>query len=152
MEFTRLFDVFEYQLEHHPLQWSLVEKVEGKWTGYSTQEVVDKCNAVSNGLYAYGIRPGDKIAIISTNRPAWNMVDIGMMAIGAINIPVYPNISIEDYRYIFNDAGVKIAFVGDKSLYEKILSIKNEIPSLKRIYTFNEVAGAPNWFARRRTS
>jgi len=145
MEFTRLFDVFEYQLEHHPLQWSLVEKVDGKWTGYSTKEVVDKCKSVSNGLYAYGIRPGDKIAIISTNRPAWNMVDIGMMAIGAINIPVYPNISIEDYKYIFNDAGVKIAFVGDKSLYEKILSIKNEIPSLERIYTFNDVAGAPNW-------
>jgi len=145
MEFKRLFDVFEYQLEHHPLQWSLVEKVDGEWKGYSTREVVDKSNAVSNGLYAYGVRPGDKIAIIATNRPAWNMVDIGIMAIGAINIPVYPNISIEDYKYIFNDADVKIAFVGDKSLYEKILAIKPEIPSLERIYTFSEVKDAPHW-------
>jgi len=145
MEFRRLFDVFEYQLEHHPLALSLAEKLDGKWVGYSTREVVDKCNAFSNGLYAYGIRPGDKIALIATNRPAWNMVDVGMMAIGAINVPIYPNISIDDYRYIFNDAGVKLAFVGDKSLYEKILAIKDEIPSLERIFTFNEVAGAPNW-------
>src|ERR1700722_12384449 len=107
MEFTRLFDVFEYQLEHHPLQLSLVEKIGSEWKGYSTRQVVEKCRAVSNGLYAYGVRPGDKIAIIATNRPAWNMMDIGLMTIGAINVPVYPNISIEDYRYIFNHSEVK---------------------------------------------
>ncbi len=145
MEFKRLFDVFEYQLEHHPLQLSLAEKVEGEWKGYSTKEVVEKCRAVSNGLYHYGIRPGDKIAIIATNRPAWNMVDIGLMGIGAINVPMYPNISIEDYRYIFKEAEVKIAFVGDKPLYEKILSIRPELPSLEKIYTFNEVQGVPHW-------
>ncbi len=145
MEFKRLFDIFEYQLEHHPLQISLAEKVGGEWKGYSTQEVVDMCRAFSNGLYQYGIRPGDKIAIIATNRPGWNIVDVGMMSVGAINVPVYPNISIDDYRYIFNDASVKLAFVGDKALYERISAIKKDIPSLEKIFTFNDVAGAPNW-------
>ena len=145
MEFNRLFDIFEYQAEHHPLKLSIAEKVDGAWKGYSTAEVVEKCKAVSNGLYGYGIRPGDKIAIISTNRPAWNIVDVGMMAIGAINVPMYPNISIADYLYIFNNAEIKLAFVGDRQLYEKINSIKSQIPSLEKIYTFNKVEGADHW-------
>jgi long-chain acyl-CoA synthetase len=65
--------------------------------------------------------------------------------VGAINVPVYPNISIDDYRYIFNDAGVRIAFVGDRALYQKISAIMHEIPALEKIYTFSEVPGAPHW-------
>jgi len=145
MEFKRLFDAFEYQLEHHPLQVSLVGKENGTWVSMSTTEVVEKCRQVSNGLYEYGIRPGDRVSIISTNRPAWSIVDVGMMSIGAINVPVYPNITIDDYRYIFNDAGVRVVFVGDKALYQKISSIMHEIPSLERIYTFTDVPGAHHW-------
>jgi long-chain acyl-CoA synthetase len=145
MEFKRLFDVMDYQLEHHPLQVSLVSKVDNQWVSQSTAEVVEQCREMSNGLYRYGVRPGDKVAIVSTNRPEWTIADIAMMSIGAINVPVYPNISIDDYRYIFNDAGVKLAFVGDKALYGKISSIMHEIPTLERIYTFSEVNGAHYW-------
>jgi long-chain acyl-CoA synthetase len=145
MEFRRLFDVMEYQLEHHPLQVSLVSKVENEWISESTAEIVEQCRQISNGLYRYGIRPGDKIALVSTNRTEWTIADIGMMTVGAINVPVYPNINIDDYRYIFNHAEVKLAFVGDKTLYSKISSIMHEIPTLERIYTFSEVNGAHHW-------
>jgi long-chain acyl-CoA synthetase len=145
MEFKRLFDIFDYQLEHHALQVSLAGKVNDQWVSRSTAEIVEQCRDLSNGLYRHGIRPGDKVAIIATNRPEWCIADVAIMGVGAINIPVYPNISIDDYRYIFNDAEVKIAFVGDKALYSRISSIQHEIPSLERIYTFTDVPGTHQW-------
>src|SRR5688572_8205150 len=98
MEFTRLFDAFYYQQENYPFEDALAEKINGEWVKYSTQEIIDTINKVSRGLYNLGVRPGDKIAIISPNRTEWNYIDMGMLQIGAINIPVYPNISIDDYR------------------------------------------------------
>ncbi|MGZ5303395.1 MAG: AMP-dependent synthetase/ligase [Bacteroidia bacterium] len=145
MQFNRLFDVFYYQQQHNPLPDALADKVKGEWIKYSTQDVLDNINAVSRGLYNLGIRPGDKIAIVSTNRTEWNFIDLGLLQIGAINVPVYPNISIEDYRFIFADAEVKLVFVSDKPLYNKLRPLLDEIPSLQNIYTFNEVEGAPNW-------
>src|SRR5690606_23854632 len=92
-----------------------------------------------------GVKHGDKIAIAtSTNRTEWNLLDIGLQQIGCISIPVYPSISEEDYTYIFNDSGVKFAFVSDQKLYDKIQSIRKDVPSLISVYTFDEVAGAPN--------
>jgi long-chain acyl-CoA synthetase len=145
MEFERLFDVFYYQQERYPLQVALAEKVNKQWVTYSTADVIQKINEISRGLYKYGIRPGDKIAIIAPSRPAWNFLDIGMMQIGAINVPVYPNISLNDYLYIFKEADVRLAFVADKALYNKISSIRDQLPGLENIYTINEVPGAPNW-------
>src|SRR5688500_9934049 len=127
MEFERLFDAFYYQLEKNPLEDAIAEKIDGEWVKYSTQEVLDKINAVSRGLYDIGIRPDDTIAIVSPNRAEWNWMDQGMLQICAINVPVYPNISIDDYRFIFNDAEVKLVFVSDKSLYSEIEPLINEI-------------------------
>jgi long-chain acyl-CoA synthetase len=105
------------------------------------QEVTDKCNAVSRGLLQLGLMPGDKIALISPNRPEWNFVDIGMMQIGIINVPVYPTISENDYKFIFNDAEIKLAFVADVELFKKINNIKNDCPALQHIYAFEKVEG-----------
>ncbi len=145
MKFERLFDVFYYQQENNPLPDAIAEKIKGEWVKYSTAEILEQINAVSRGLYKLGIRPGDKIAIVSTNRSEWNFIDLGLLQIGAINVPVYPNISIEDYRFIFSDAEVKLVFVSDKALYNKVKPLQTEINSLQNIYTFNEVENAPHW-------
>src|SRR5437868_234640 len=118
-EFTRLFDVFQYQQERNPVPDALAEKLNGKWLSYSTDEIIVRINSLSRGLYRYGIQPGDKIAIISGNRPAWNITDLATMQVGGITIPIYPNISLDDYRFIFKDAEIKLAFVADKNLYTK---------------------------------
>jgi long-chain acyl-CoA synthetase len=144
-EFRRLFDAFRYQQEQYPVEDSLAEKVNGQWIKYSSAEVISQCDAVSRGLYKHGIRPGDKIAIIATNRPTWNFLDVGMMQAGAINVPVYPNISLDDYRFILSDAEVKTVFVGDRSLYNKISPLQKEIHSIEKIYTLSMVEGAPHW-------
>lgn len=142
----RLFDFPRYQLKHTPLKDSLVNKIDGKWTPVSTQEYVDKADQMGRALIDYGIKPGDKIALISTtNRWEWNVMDIGILECGAIDVPVYPSISEADYEYIFNDSEVKLCFVSDKELYEKVNNIKGKVDSLKEIYVFDEEQGLPNW-------
>lgn len=145
MKITRLFDFLEHQLQNSPRPDSIVMKRNGEWQKISTEEYVLKANAISRGFLNLGIKHGDKIAIASaTNRTEWNLLDIGLQQIGCISIPVYPTISPSDYAYIFNDAEVKFAFVSDADLYEKIISVKDQIPSLVSVYTFDNVEGAPN--------
>ena len=101
IEITRLFDFAYYQLEKFKLENAFTTQYDGKWVSTSTQEFINKGNAVSRGLLRLGIKPGDKIAVLSSsNRTEWNILDLGVLQIGAINIPVYPTISKEDYEYI----------------------------------------------------
>jgi len=144
-EVKRLFDVARFQLAHYPKTDMLTAKVNGKWTPYSTREVVEMSDMFSRGLLVLGINPGDKIAMISNNRPEWNISDLGILQTGAIDVPVYPTISENDYKFIFNDAEVKLCLVSDKALYDKVMLIKNEVPTLKEIYSFDIIPGVKNW-------
>lgn len=143
---TRLFDFPRYQLAHKPLPDSLATKVNGSWKKISTQDYVSLSEQFGRAVIAAGLQPGDKIAVASTNnRYEWNILDIGTLQAGCVDVPVYPTISEDDYEYIFNDAGVKLVFVSDEALYEKIIHIKDKVEGLAEIYTFDEVKGAPNW-------
>src|ERR1017187_1101409 len=138
-DFTRLFDIIYYQQEKYPQPDAFACKVNGEWKKFSTQNVIDTANQVSLALLKLGVKPDDKIALVSNNRPEWNMTDIGMLQIGAVNVPVYPTISEHEYRFIFNDAEIKYAFVSDKNLFTKISNIKSDVPSLKGIFSFDKV-------------
>ncbi len=141
----RLFDIPYHQLTKFPNDKMFTTKKDGIWTSISTSFFIDLVNSISKGLIAKGIQPGDKIGIISSNRYEWNSLDVASLQIGAIVVPVYPNISIDDYTYIFNDAGIKICVVGDKNLYEKIDSIRFKLESLNELYCFDNETGIPHW-------
>ena len=146
MSVTRLFDFAHHALYKFPKEDALVTKYNGVWTKTSTKEYVSQGNKISRGLLKLGIKPGDKIGLISTNnRTEWHIMDLGILQIGAIDVPVYPTISIEDYIYIFNNAEIKYVFVSDKDLYEKLLQVKPQVESLKGIFTFDDIPGAANW-------
>lgn len=146
MEATRLFEVLHYQKAHNPKEVTLAErKAEGGWITYSVDECIDYVNRVSKGLLALGIEAADTVALISNNRPQWNFVDMGMQQIGAINVPIYPTISEKEYAFIFKHAEIKVAFVSDKELLGKIEAIREKVPSLQAIYTFDEIDGAKHW-------
>lgn len=146
MSVSRLFDFAHLALSKFPKEDALVTKYNGVWTKTATQELVNKGNKISRGLLKLGIKPGDKIGIISTNnRTEWCVMDLGILQIGAIDVPVYPTISVEDYIYIFNNAEIKYCFVSDNDLYEKLVQVKPNVESLKGIFTFDEIPGAPNW-------
>lgn len=146
MQTKRLFDLLTEQNQLRPGQPFLSAKVpaEGgkKWITYTIAEVQEKVNQVSQLLLDLGLNPNDKIALIATNRPEWNFVDVGAMQVGVQAVPMYPTISESDYEFIFNDAEIKYAFVGDESIYAKVLPLKNRVASLKDIYTFDPVSGA----------
>lgn len=143
---TRLFDFPYYQLSKNNLPDCLVTKYGDEWVKTSTQEFIDKSNAISRGLLRLGVNKNDKIALISTNnRTEWCIMDIGTLQTGSQTVPIYPTISAEDYEYILNHSESVYCFVSDKEVYDKVMAIKKNVPSLKEVYTFNEIKGAKNW-------
>ncbi|MCD6544658.1 MAG: long-chain fatty acid--CoA ligase [Flavobacteriaceae bacterium] len=145
-EIKRLFDIPQYQLEKYNLDKAFVSKSSGEWVATSSKEFIDQVNKISRGLLKLGIKQGDKIAIISsTNRTEWNIMDIGMLQIGVTTIPMYPTISKDDYKYIFNHAEVNYCFLSDEVLFQKAKVAKKEVPTLKEIYSFDVIKGCKNW-------
>ncbi|WP_336068729.1 long-chain fatty acid--CoA ligase [Mesoflavibacter sp. CH_XMU1404-2] len=145
IEVTRLFDFPYYQLEKHNLDAALVTKKNGKWEATSTKEYIDKANALSRALLKLGVNKNDKIAVISsTNRTEWNIVDIGVLQLGAQNIPIYPTISAEDYEYVLNHSESIYCFVSDKEVLEKINKVKDKT-KLKEVYSFDHIEGCKHY-------
>jgi len=142
---TRAFDFAYHQLDKYPQEDCLVDKREGKWVKTSTQEYVNKAMEMSRGLIKMGIKPGDKVGLISNNRSEWNIADVAILQIGAVSVPIYPTITEKEYTYIFNNAEIKLCVVSDEELYGKVSSIKPDVPSLREVFTFNKVEGARHW-------
>lgn len=143
---TRLFDFPYHQLEKYNLKDALVTKYEGQWIKTSTQEYLDKANAISRGLLRLGVNKNDKIAIISSNnRTEWHITDIGVLQTGAQTVPMYPTISAEDYEYILNHSESQYVFVSDIEVYQKLQSIKANVPLLKDVFSYNDIAGCKSW-------
>ncbi len=145
-ELTRLFDFPYYQLEKFNLKKSLVTKYNGEWIATSTKEYLDKANAISRGLLSLGVRSNDKIALISmTNRTEWNIMDIGIMQLGAQNVPIYPTISEDDYEYVLNHSESKFCFVSCDEVLQKVRAIQGKVPKLKEVYSFDQLPNCKNW-------
>ncbi len=148
----RLFDCIQNQLEKNPLEDMLAGKESGQWKKYSSATVKEIVDKLSSGLLSLGISCGDmtpegrdKIAILSKNRPEWVLLDLAVQQIGAILVPVYPTINVNELEFVLKDAQVKLAFVNDEDLYLKVLSLKEKVQSLGEIYTFEHVANARHW-------
>jgi long-chain acyl-CoA synthetase len=144
---TRLFDFPYYQLEKFSsISDALVTKQNGEWIKTSTQEYIDNANAISRALLRLGVNKNDKIAVISTNnRTEWNITDIGILQTGAQNVPIYPTISEDDYEYILNHSGAIYCFISDSEVLRKINLIRDKVPYLKEVYSFNSIEGCKNW-------
>ncbi|MBL0335920.1 MAG: long-chain fatty acid--CoA ligase [Chitinophagaceae bacterium] len=148
----RLFDCIQYHLDKKPLDVMLSGKEGGQWKKYSTQAVKDIVDQLSAGLLSMGISSNDmtaegrdKIAILCKNRPEWIMLDLAVQQIGAILVPIYPTINVNELEFVLRDAQVKMAFVNDEDLFLKVLSLKEKLPSLKDIFTFEHTANARHW-------
>ncbi|MCH2225429.1 MAG: AMP-dependent synthetase/ligase, partial [Crocinitomicaceae bacterium] len=145
IETTRLFDVPHFQMKKHPNEKMFVTKKNGTWEGVSTRTFLDEAMAISKGLVALGVQPGDMVGLVSNTRYEWNVMDIAIQQTGAIVVPFYPNISENDYRYIFNDAGIKLCVVSNEELHIKIKNVQPSVASLEHIFTMEDVPGAKHW-------
>jgi long-chain acyl-CoA synthetase len=143
MDVRRSFDILPNQLEKFSKSDSLAAKINGHYEPLGTQQVQDQVNQVSLGLLNLGLKQGDKVAIISMNRPEWLIADFGIAQIGGASVPMYPSITVEDYKYIFTDASVRAVFVADKHLFDKVKEATAglDIPA-QNVFTFDKVEGA----------
>jgi long-chain acyl-CoA synthetase len=148
----RLFDCLQQHLQNAPLDDMLAGKEGGRWKTYGTKETAKIVDELSAGLLSLGIGPNnmtvegrDKVAILCKNRPEWVMLDLAVQQIGALLIPIYPTINVNDLEFILNDARVKIVFVNDEETFHKVAIIKDRVPSVKEIFTFEHVANARHW-------
>ncbi len=145
MEITRVFDLLPYyKATFAPKEDVLAGKEDGKWVRYSIDDYIDAANSISYGLLALGLEKGDRIATISNNRPEWNFVDMGALQVGVIHVPIYPNISESDYRYILRHSEARYVFISGREQLRKIEHLLPEIPSVKGIYSFQPLQGIPH--------
>ena len=140
MEVSRIFDLLPYyKATFDPKDDVLAGKEKGEWVKYNIDQYIDIVNNISYGFLKLGVKPGDKIATISPNRPEWNFLDMAISGIGAIHVPIYPTISEADYKYILNHSEVRYVFVSGEELLRKIRHILPEVKSLEGLYTFKHI-------------
>lgn len=141
MKLARLFDLIPNQISTHDKKIAVSKKKNGDWIHFSSRDLKEISDNLSLAFIKHGIKAEDKVAIISENCPEWNFIDFALQQIGAVSVPMYPTISSEDYKFIFDHAEVKMVFVGDANIYEKA----KEVAGNRSIYSFQKMEGVVYW-------
>ncbi len=151
-EQSRIFDFLYHQLNHYSKEVMFAGKVGETWKSYSTKEVAATINKLSAGFLKMGlsghdmqVEHQDKIAIVSKNRPEWLMLDMACQQIGIPLCPIYPTTNPKELAFILNDASIKHIFISGEDILEKVESIKNEVPSLQGIFSFDKLKEVTYW-------
>lgn len=146
MQLTRVFDLLEF----YPAQFgnkpdTFVAKEKGEWKKWSFNTFSEHAYLIAAGLIESGIKRGDRIAILSNNRPEWNIIDFGAQLCGAILVPIYPTIAEADLNFILSDSEAKIIFVSGKDIFGKTNSACAGLASVPAIFSFDEFDEARSW-------
>jgi long-chain acyl-CoA synthetase len=141
----RLFEVPDHQLKNYPNASMFVTKIAGIWVPVSTSDFLERTMNVARGLISMGVQAGDRVAVASSNRIEWNILDIAVQKTGAILVPLYPNISESDYRFILNDCAAKICIVSNQELADKISNVRQDVPSVAHLFSFDKLDSVPHW-------
>jgi len=143
---TRIFDLLNlYRGGFSTQEVVFAGKHGSEWEKWSANDYCRISDRVSTVLLALGVGKGTKVATVMHNCPQWNFIDMGLMQIGAVQVPVYPTIGSDHFRHIFEHADIEFVFVYDTAIYERIGKLINEIPKIRRIYSIKPVKGLPNW-------
>ncbi len=147
MEAKRIFDLFEVFEENKETlgRFKLGGKENGTWVEYPVTEYKANSENISLGLLAEGLKKGDKVATITNNRPEWNFMEMGIAMAGMVHVPIHPTLSTDEFIYILNHSEAKIVVIADKQTFQKIDSSRSKLEYSPKIFTFNEIAEAPNW-------
>ena len=121
----------------HAKQDALNHKIGSEWINISAEIFVERVRNVALGLAEFGIKPGDRIALLSENRPEWSIADLAILSLGAINVPIYTTQAVEQIRYILTDSGARAIFVSDKKLFKHAAEALEGLDFLERIIFFD---------------
>lgn len=119
---------------------ALSYKLDDVWKHISGAEVIEKIKNLALGLASLGVRAGDKIAIISENRPEWSLTDLAILSLRAVNVPIYTTQAVEQIRYILEDSGAKMLFVSGKKLFKHAQAAVESVETLEKIIFFESDA------------
>ncbi len=123
---------------------ALSYKIEEVWKHLSGAEVIEKIKNLALGLADLGIKAGDKIAIISENRPEWSLTDLAILSLRAVNVPIYTTQAVEQIRYILEDSGAKMLFISGKKLFKHAQSAVESVETIEKIVFFDDDAKTEN--------
>ncbi|QTV05014.1 AMP-dependent synthetase/ligase [Faecalibacter bovis] len=142
---TRIFDLAYRQAELWPDNNMFATKIDGEWKFTKPSEFIEQTKAISKGLLALGIKPGDKVGLVCESRYEWHVIDFAIQQIGAVVVAVYPNITDAEYQFIFNDAEISLCIVSNKNLYNRISKLMDSMFNLQYIFAINEFPDSRNW-------
>jgi len=149
---SRLFELLDKYCNQYPNKPMLHAKIKGQWVGQTSLQVREQSLRLAASLLRMGYSGNDlsierqhKISIIANNRPEWVITDFAVQVTGAVLVPIYPSISNIELAYILNEAQIGILFISDRHIYKKVQQIRDEVPTLKHIYSFDPVDGVPHW-------
>ncbi|HEX8287363.1 MAG TPA: long-chain fatty acid--CoA ligase [Pyrinomonadaceae bacterium] len=119
-------------------------KIQDVWVHLSGAEVIEKIKRIALGLSSLGVKAGDRIAIISENRPEWSLTDLAILSLRAVNVPIYTTQAVEQIRYILEDSGAKILLVSGKKLWKHAENAVQSVERLEKLIFFEEDAVPKN--------
>src|SRR5262249_19456580 len=108
-----LAEVFEHVARFHPRRDTLNFKRDGSWISISSDEVLERARRIAAGLHSLGIRPGDRVAILSESRAEWTLADAGCIFAGSVDVPIYPTLTPPQVRYILNDSEARVLILAN---------------------------------------
>lgn len=145
MKITRLFDILDNLKENYRKPDILCRKQKGEWRKYSVDEYIEYSHLVAYALLELGFQPGDKVATIMNNRPAWNFCDMGIMLAGMVHVPIYPTLNEQDYTYILNHCDAKCVIIGIESIFRRVEPALPKLVLHPLVFTIDPIEGQRNW-------
>jgi long-chain acyl-CoA synthetase len=145
MDVSRTFDILERYRDTYKKEDALCFKQNGVWKKYSSLDYIDFSYNFSYGLYVLGLRRGDRIVTISSNRPEWNFADMGMSMLGIVHVPIFTSLNISEYEYIIKHSGAKMIILSDNKLLKSVSPAFNYAGFSSMVCTFDDVKGAKSW-------
>lgn len=119
---------------------ALNHKIGDEWINIPAEEMVERVQNVALGLAELGIKPGDRVALLSENRPEWSIVDLAILSLGAINVPIYTTQAVDQVRYILTDSGARALFVSNEKLFRHARKALEGLEFLEKVIFFDEDA------------
>ncbi len=115
-------------------------RVGDRWVAISPRELLERVRAVSLGLLGLGVRRGDRVALLSENRPEWAVVDYAALALGAADVPIYPTLPARQAAYILRDSGATVVVVSTQTQLDKVLEVRAALPELRHVIAMDPAA------------
>ena len=127
-------------VSRHNKEDALNYRADGKWHNIPAAAFVERVKHVALGLSGLGVRPGDRIALLSENRPEWSVADLAILSLGAINVPIYTTQALDQVEYILSDSGAKAMFISTRRLYKHVQPVLEKRSLEYLIFFDSEVA------------